>query len=237
MADFESPTSDGHFVTQLLDKVRVGEAGARDELVDAVYQTLRHIAEHQKRYVGSQTLDAEALVGEAYFKVLGQENVDFENRRHLYGAFSRAMREILIDAARRRNALKRGGSAGRVTIDEVRDADTDQENEHGLGVLEVHETLAKLEAGSIPSSKIHVDDGYVGEGYGIPAESTLEAISLAAEYEGILLDPVYSAKGMAGLIGLARQGFFKPSDNVLFLHTGGSAALFAYEQALLDYKQ
>lgn len=119
MADFESPTSDGHFVTQLLDKVRVGEAGARDELVDAVYQTLRHIAEHQKRYVGSQTLDAEALVGEAYFKVLGQENVDFENRRHLYGAFSRAMREILIDAARRRNALKRGGDRQRVPLDDI----------------------------------------------------------------------------------------------------------------------
>jgi RNA polymerase sigma factor (TIGR02999 family) len=119
MADFESPTSDGHFVTQLLDKVRVGEAGARDELVDAVYQTLRHIAEHQKRYVGSQTLDAEALVGEAYFKVLGQENVDFENRRHLYGAFSRAMREILIDASRRRNARKRGGDKQRIPLDDI----------------------------------------------------------------------------------------------------------------------
>ena len=98
-------------------------------------------------------------------------------------------------------------------------------------------TLDRLGAGTIASSKIHVDDGYVGEGYGIPAKSTLEAISLTAEHEGILLDPVYSAKGMAGLIGLARQGFFKPSENVLFLHTGGSAALFAYEQALVDYKQ
>ena len=119
MADFESPTSDGHFVTQLLDKVRIGESGARDQLVDAVYQTLRHIAEHQKRYVGSQTLDAEALVGEAYFKVLGQENVDFENRRHLYGAFSRAMREILIDASRRRNARKRGGDRQRIPLDDI----------------------------------------------------------------------------------------------------------------------
>ncbi|PHQ78595.1 MAG: RNA polymerase subunit sigma-70 [Phycisphaera sp.] len=119
MADFESPTSDGHFVTQLLDKVRIGESGARDQLVDAVYQTLRHIAEHQKQYVGSQTLDAEALVGEAYFKVLGQENVDFENRRHLYGAFSRAMREILIDASRRRNAGKRGGDRHRVPLDDI----------------------------------------------------------------------------------------------------------------------
>ncbi|MDP6190425.1 MAG: D-cysteine desulfhydrase, partial [Gammaproteobacteria bacterium] len=66
-----------------------------------------------------------------------------------------------------------------------------------------------------------------------PAESTLEAISLAARLEGILLDPVYSGKGMAGLIGLIRQGFFRASDKVLFLHTGGSSALFAYEQQIL----
>ncbi|HED54535.1 MAG TPA: sigma-70 family RNA polymerase sigma factor [Phycisphaerales bacterium] len=119
MTHESTPTSDGHFVTQLLDQVRLGETGARDKLVDAVYHTLRQIAEHQKRYIGSQTLDAEALVSEAYFKVLGQENVDFENRRHLYGAFSRAMREILIDAARRRNAQKRGGDRQRVPLDDI----------------------------------------------------------------------------------------------------------------------
>ena len=97
-------------------------------------------------------------------------------------------------------------------------------------------TLEILDAGTIPASKIHVDDGYVGDGYGIPADTTHEAISMTALSEGILLDPVYSAKGMAGLIGLVRQGFFKPSDNVLFLHTGGSSALFAYEQTLLNYR-
>jgi L-cysteate sulfo-lyase len=94
-------------------------------------------------------------------------------------------------------------------------------------------TLEKLGAGSIGLSKILVDDGYVGEGYGIPAESTFEAIRLIARQEGILLDPVYSAKGLAGLIGMVRAGFFKPEDNVLFLHTGGATALFAYEDQLL----
>lgn len=94
-------------------------------------------------------------------------------------------------------------------------------------------TLEKLGAEGIPLSKILVDDGYVGEGYGIPAESTLEAIRLLARQEGILLDPVYSAKGMAGLIGMVRDGFFKPTDSVLFLHTGGSTALFAYQEQLL----
>lgn len=94
-------------------------------------------------------------------------------------------------------------------------------------------TVKKLNGSSIAISKILVDDGYVGKGYGIPAESTLEAISLAARQEGILLDPVYSGKGMAGLIGMVRQGFFKPTDNVLFLHTGGSTAMFAYEDEIL----
>jgi L-cysteate sulfo-lyase len=94
-------------------------------------------------------------------------------------------------------------------------------------------TLDKLGAEGVPLSRILVDDGYVGEGYGIPAESTLEAIRLLARHEGILLDPVYSAKGMAGLIGMIRQGFFKPTDNVLFLHTGGATALFAYQDQIL----
>lgn len=95
-------------------------------------------------------------------------------------------------------------------------------------------TLEKLGAPGLPLSKILVDDGYVGEGYGLPAESTLEAIRLLAQYEGILLDPVYSAKGLAGLIGMVRQGFFKPTDNVLFLHTGGATALFAYQDQIMN---
>lgn len=92
--------------------------------------------------------------------------------------------------------------------------------------------LAHLGGAEIEQDKILVDDGYVGEGYGLPAPSTLEAIRLVARQEGILLDPVYSAKGMAGLIGLVRNGFFEPDDNVLFLHTGGSTSLFAYEDQI-----
>jgi len=96
-------------------------------------------------------------------------------------------------------------------------------------------TLEKLDAtSSAPPEKVQVDDGYVGEGYGLPAPSTLDAITLAARYEGILLDPVYSGKAMAGLIGMVRQGAFQPQDNVLFLHTGGAAALFAYADTLAD---
>lgn len=93
-------------------------------------------------------------------------------------------------------------------------------------------TAAKIGAAGVPLSKVLVDDGYVGEGYGVPADSTLDAIMLAARMEGVLLDPVYSGKGFAGMLGLTRSGFFDAGCNVVFLHTGGSAALFAYEDIL-----
>ncbi|MQM38968.1 L-cysteate sulfo-lyase [wastewater metagenome] len=69
---------------------------------------------------------------------------------------------------------------------------------------------------------------YVGEGYGVPTDGMVEAVRLLARLEGVLLDPVYSGKGMAGLIDLVRRGHFKPEENVVFVHTGGSAALFGY---------
>ena len=95
-------------------------------------------------------------------------------------------------------------------------------------------TCDKLSCEPLSVDNVLVDDGYVGKGYGYPAESTLEAIRLAARCEGLLLDPVYSGKGFAGMLGRVRDGFFRPTDNVLFLHTGGAAALFAYRDALLQ---
>lgn len=92
-------------------------------------------------------------------------------------------------------------------------------------------TADKLGLGDFPAENILVDDGYVGEGYGVPAASTIEAVMTAARMEGLLLDPVYSGKGFAGMIGLIREGFFKAGENVVFLHTGGAQALFAYEDA------
>ncbi|MEM9157266.1 MAG: D-cysteine desulfhydrase [Cyanobacteria bacterium P01_F01_bin.33] len=82
--------------------------------------------------------------------------------------------------------------------------------------------------GGVKPTQVEANCDYVGEGYGIPAQSTLEAIELFARHEGILLDPVYSGKGAAGLIDLVRQGAFGNDENIVFLHTGGSQALFAY---------
>nr|WP_113868701.1 D-cysteine desulfhydrase [Brenneria salicis]NMN92030.1 D-cysteine desulfhydrase [Brenneria salicis ATCC 15712 = DSM 30166]RBP59114.1 D-cysteine desulfhydrase [Brenneria salicis ATCC 15712 = DSM 30166]RLM29687.1 D-cysteine desulfhydrase [Brenneria salicis ATCC 15712 = DSM 30166] len=84
--------------------------------------------------------------------------------------------------------------------------------------------------GAIPRDVVNVNSDYVGEGYGIPTEGTLEALTLLARLDGILLDPVYSGKGMAGLIDLIRQGYFRPDENIVFIHTGGSAGLFGYRQ-------
>ena len=79
---------------------------------------------------------------------------------------------------------------------------------------------------------LHVIDGYQGEAYGIPTDGMREAVLLAAQTEGLLLDPVYSGKAMAGLIGHIRKGKFTRDQTVVFLHTGGTAALSAYVDAL-----
>ncbi len=89
-------------------------------------------------------------------------------------------------------------------------------------------TAELLGAPELPRSRIEVDDAWVGPGYGQPTDSMVEAIRMLADQEAILLDPVYSGKGMAGLIGQVRAGIIGPDENVVFLHTGGAAALFAY---------
>ncbi len=83
--------------------------------------------------------------------------------------------------------------------------------------------------GEISRAKVIANGDYVGPGYGQPTPEMVGAVNLLARTEGILLDPVYSGKGMAGLIGEIRKGTFSKDDNILFLHTGGTAALFAYE--------
>ncbi|MBN8208925.1 D-cysteine desulfhydrase [Bacillus sp. NTK071] len=80
----------------------------------------------------------------------------------------------------------------------------------------------------IDRESVNVFDDYVGPGYSLPTESMNEAITLLAQEEGILLDPVYTGKTMAGFIDLTRQGYFKKGDKVLFIHTGGSPALYDY---------
>ena len=85
--------------------------------------------------------------------------------------------------------------------------------------------------GEIARGAVEVNSDYVGAGYGIPTEEMVEAVTLTARLEGILLDPVYTGKGMAGLIGLIQQRHFSKSETVVFVHTGGVAGLFGYRHA------
>ena len=94
-------------------------------------------------------------------------------------------------------------------------------------------TAAHLTEVPLNIESVQVDDGYVGDGYGLPTTGTLRAIDLAAKFEGLLLDPVYSAKGFDGMVSLIQNGFFETDKDVVFIHTGGSVALFAYESELV----
>ncbi len=90
--------------------------------------------------------------------------------------------------------------------------------------------------GELQRSMVEAFDEYVGPGYGQPTDEMVDAISLLAADEGILLDPVYSGKGMAGLIGLIQKGYFRKDENVVFLHTGGASGLFAYQHLFSKQK-
>jgi D-cysteine desulfhydrase len=107
-------------------------------------------------------------------------------------------------------------------------------NEHLCEIVSalLHPTSAYLGLEPAPG-KVHVDDGYVGPGYGIMTDAVRDAVREVAELEGILLDPVYAGKAMSGLLDLVRRGEIGAEEKVLFWHTGGTPALFAYASDLL----
>jgi len=96
---------------------------------------------------------------------------------------------------------------------------------------EAKKTCEKLRCDILNKSDVIVHDEYIGSGYGEPTEEMKEATKLLARKEAILLDPVYSGKAFAGLIGLIKNKKFTKDDNVLFIHTGGAVSLSAYEWA------
>ncbi len=99
----------------------------------------------------------------------------------------------------------------------------------------VQETAIKVGVNhSIPRDSVVCLDQYVGPGYSLPTPEMAEAVRMLARTEGILLDPVYSGKAMAGMIGMIRQGAFRKDQKVMFVHTGGSPALYAYMKDVLE---
>ncbi len=109
--------------------------------------------------------------------------------------------------------------------------DAQEEKAHGLA----RRTADLIGTGiEVARERVVANCDYVGAGYGAPTDGMVEAVTLLSRLEGILLDPVYTGKGMAGLIDLVRRGRFARDENVVFVHTGGSAGLFGYRGAFAD---
>lgn len=111
---------DSNAITQLLEAASEGDAAAASELFPLVYDQLRGLARARMRGLPpGQTLQATALLHEAFLRVAGSGRENFENRRHFFFVASRAMRDILVEDARRKAALKRGGDRDRVSMESL----------------------------------------------------------------------------------------------------------------------
>ncbi len=107
-------------ITQLLNKAQTGDKNSLDELLPLVYHELRRIAENQLRSErNDHTLQATALVHEAYLRLIQQHEVDWNNRLHFFSIASEMMRRILVNYAVQRNAQKRGDGATKIALDEA----------------------------------------------------------------------------------------------------------------------
>ena len=128
-------------VTQLLQKSNEGNREALDQLLPIVYDELRRIARHQlSKERANHTLQATALVNEAYLKLIGQHSVDWQNRAHFFSIAAETMRRILVNHAIERNAQKRGGGATIVSLDD----EIDFIHQRDLDVLALDDALSKL---------------------------------------------------------------------------------------------
>lgn len=139
------PTSD---VTELLTRVRRGDGGAAETLMPLVYDELRRLAQHRLRGEAPDlTLQATALVNEAYLRLVEQRHAAIEDRRHFFAVAAQAMRRVLIDHIRRRRRLKRGGGR-RVALDEIGEiaAIASPSSPGTIDVLAVDEALTALAA-------------------------------------------------------------------------------------------
>ena len=129
-------------ITVLLDAAAQGDAGARDKLWSTVYEEVHRLAQAQLGREGPGcSLQATALVNEAYLRLIGDGRVKWSSRRHFFGAAAKAMRRILVDHAYRRGRLKRGGDRTREPLLEEPPA----RGEDPLRLLAINEALERLE--------------------------------------------------------------------------------------------
>ena len=134
-------------VTQLLSAARQGDGSAVDRLVALVYDELRAVARRQlRRWRPGQTLDTTALVHEAYLRLVDQAGATWQDRAHFLSVAGVAMRHILVDAARRRAAKKRGGEDLRISLDEMRLEPGQGVDSQAVQILALDEALTSLAA-------------------------------------------------------------------------------------------
>jgi len=135
-------------VTRILNAIGGGDSKAAQDLLPLVYEELRKLAAHKMANEASgQTLQPTALVHEAWLRLVGTENPQFEGRGHFFAAAAEAMRRILIDRARQKLSLKRGAGAARVNLEDLEVASAADDDT----LLAVDEALTKL-AGEDPDS-------------------------------------------------------------------------------------
>ena len=128
-------------VTRILTAIEQGDAKAADELLPLVYEELRRLAAHKMYHEPpGQTLQATALVHEAYIRLVGSEDQNWSGRTHFFAAAAEAMRRILIDNARRKQRLKRGGKQQKVDLDKAEIAIEGP----SINLLALDEALTKL---------------------------------------------------------------------------------------------
>lgn len=133
-------------ITLILRKIDQGAPGAVEQLMALVYAELRHLASAKMaRDSAVTTLQPTALVHEAWLRLGGDQQTDWQNRRHFFGAAAEAMRQILIERARRRAAVRHGGGLQRVDAMLLDFAAADTSDDHVVAVSEVLERLALLD--------------------------------------------------------------------------------------------
>jgi RNA polymerase sigma factor (TIGR02999 family) len=164
-------------VTRLLAASRGGDPDASQRLVAAVYDELRAIARAERRGHHHDTLNTTALVHEAYAKLVDGEALRFDGRGHFFGAAARAMRQVLVDDARARSRLKRGGADRPVSLDEAPEAAADDAFSDGRTdeVLAIDGALNRFAALDPRAARV-VECRYFG---GLSVEETAEALGVS----------------------------------------------------------
>jgi RNA polymerase sigma factor (TIGR02999 family) len=164
--------------TRRLARIRNGDAAAVDELFALVYDELRGLARAQRRrWEGDHTLNTTVLVHEAYLRPVGQTSPEWEDRAHFMSVAARAMRHILIDYARQRQAQKRGGARERLSLDEIESslAGADPSEARDEALLALDASLERLAGESERQSRI-VECRFFG---GMTIEETAEAVGVS----------------------------------------------------------